>query len=79
MACWATSRSVPANARLQGNFGGVFVGERGWVTSMSGAPIGFMALSFTAMAELDTALSAGAVSLSILAGLFWIPLLMLVF
>jgi hypothetical protein len=27
--------AVPANARLAGNFGGVFVGERGWVTSMS--------------------------------------------
>jgi hypothetical protein len=33
-------RAVPANARLAGNFGGVFVGERGWVTSMStGGPI----------------------------------------
>ena len=28
-------RAVPADARLEGNFGGVFVGERGWVTSMS--------------------------------------------
>ncbi len=28
-------RAVPATARLEGNFGGVFVGERGWVTSMS--------------------------------------------
>jgi hypothetical protein len=27
--------AVPATARLAGNFGGVFVGERGWVTSMS--------------------------------------------
>ncbi|MBN2505520.1 MAG: Gfo/Idh/MocA family oxidoreductase [Verrucomicrobia bacterium] len=27
--------AVPADARLAGNFGGVFVGERGWVTSMS--------------------------------------------
>ncbi len=27
--------AVPANARLAGNFGGIFVGERGWVTSMS--------------------------------------------
>lgn len=33
-------RAVPATARLEGNFGGVFVGERGWVTSMSaGGPI----------------------------------------
>ncbi len=32
--------AVPAEARLAGNFGGVFVGERGWVTSMStGGPI----------------------------------------
>lgn len=28
-------KAVPSNARLEGNFGGVFVGERGWVTSMS--------------------------------------------
>lgn len=28
-------KAVPATARLAGNFGGVFVGERGWVTSMS--------------------------------------------
>jgi len=27
--------AVPADARLEGNFGGVFVGERGWITSMS--------------------------------------------
>ncbi len=33
-------QAVPAGARLAGNFGGVFVGERGWVTSMStGGPI----------------------------------------
>jgi hypothetical protein len=32
--------AVPANSRLAGNFGGIFVGERGWVTSMStGGPI----------------------------------------
>ena len=32
--------AVPTDARLAGNFGGVFVGERGWVTSMStGGPI----------------------------------------
>lgn len=29
-------RAVPNDARLEGNFGGVFVGERGWVTSMTG-------------------------------------------
>ena len=33
-------QAVPAGARLAGNFGGVFVGERGWVTSMTtGGPI----------------------------------------
>ncbi len=32
--------AVPANARLAGNFGGIFVGERGWITSMStGGPL----------------------------------------
>lgn len=31
---------VPESARLEGSFGGVFVGERGWITSMSaGGPI----------------------------------------
>ena len=31
---------MPATARLAGMFGGVFVGERGWVTSMTtGGPI----------------------------------------
>jgi len=29
-------KAVPSTARLAGNFGGVFVGERGWVTSMYG-------------------------------------------
>jgi len=28
-------KAVPKTARLQGNFGGIFVGERGWITSMS--------------------------------------------
>lgn len=32
--------AVPSNARLAGNFGGIFVGERGWVTALStGGPI----------------------------------------
>ncbi len=32
--------AVPDNARLAGNFGGIFVGERGWITTMStGGPI----------------------------------------
>jgi hypothetical protein len=30
-------KAVPATARLEGLFGGLFVGERGWVTSMSGS------------------------------------------
>jgi len=28
-------QAVPESARLAGNFGGVFVGEKGWVTSMT--------------------------------------------
>jgi len=28
-------QAVPSDARLAGNFGGVFVGERGWITSMT--------------------------------------------
>ncbi len=28
-------KAVPATARLAGNFGGVFVGEKGWITSMT--------------------------------------------
>jgi hypothetical protein len=28
-------KAVPADARLAGNFGGLFVGERGWITNMS--------------------------------------------
>jgi len=28
--------AVPSDARLAGNFGGLFVGERGWITSMYG-------------------------------------------
>jgi len=30
-------KAVPVTARLEGLFGGLFVGERGWITSMSGA------------------------------------------
>ncbi len=32
-----TYSAVPENARLEGNFGGVFVGERGWLTSTYGS------------------------------------------
>jgi Oxidoreductase family, NAD-binding Rossmann fold/Oxidoreductase family, C-terminal alpha/beta domain len=33
----ALYKAVPAGARLEGLFGGLFVGERGWITSMSAA------------------------------------------
>ena len=33
----ALYKVVPDNARLEGLFGGLFVGERGWLTSMSGS------------------------------------------
>jgi predicted permease len=49
------------------------------VALCSAAPIGFMALTFTSMAKLDTELTASAVSLSILLGLVYVPLLMLLF
>ena len=40
------------------------------------APIGFNALTYSSLAKLDAELSASAVSISILAGLLYIPLLM---
>ena len=46
------------------------------VALCSGAPIGFMALTFSSMAKLDTELTASSVSLSILVGLVYVPLLM---
>ena len=49
------------------------------VALCSGAPIGFTALTFSSMAKLDMELTTSAVSISILAGLFYIPLLMLLF
>ncbi len=33
-------KAVPETARLAGSFGGLFVGERGWLTSMSGVGCG---------------------------------------
>lgn len=45
------------------------------VVLCSAAPIGFMALAFSSLARLDSDLTSGAVSLSILAGIVWIPLL----
>lgn len=47
------------------------------VALCSGAPIGFNALTLCSMAKLDTELGASSVSLSIIAGLVWIPLLIL--
>jgi predicted permease len=47
------------------------------VALCSAAPIGFMALTFTSMAKLDMELTTNAVSLSILLGLVYIPLLVL--
>lgn len=47
------------------------------VVLCSAGPIGFSALTLSSMAKLDTELSASAVSLSILAGLIWIPVLIL--
>lgn len=49
------------------------------VALCSGAPIGFMALTFSSMAKLDVELTTSAVSLSILIGLAWIPLLIFLF
>jgi len=49
------------------------------VALCSAAPIGFMALTFTSMARLDAELTASTVSLSILLGLIYIPLLLLLF
>lgn len=47
------------------------------VVLCSAAPIGFMALAYSSLAELDTELSSGSVSLSIIAGIVWIPVLVL--
>jgi predicted permease len=41
------------------------------------APIGFNALTYTSLAKLDAELSASAVSISILAGLIYVPVLIL--
>jgi predicted permease len=49
------------------------------VALCSGAPIGFTALTFASLARLDMELTTTAVSLSILVGLFYVPLLMLLF
>lgn len=49
------------------------------VALCSAAPIGFMALTFTSLAKLDMELTTNAVSLSILLGLVYIPLLVLLF
>lgn len=49
------------------------------VALCGGAPVGFNALTFSSIAKLDTDLSSSAVSISILAGLVYFPLLMLYF
>ena len=49
------------------------------VSLCAAAPVGFNALTFSSIAKLDAALSSSAVSISILAGLIYIPLLMLYF
>jgi len=49
------------------------------VALCAGAPVGFNALTFSSIAKLDTDLSSSAVSISILAGLIYFPLLMLYF
>jgi len=49
------------------------------VALCSGAPVGFMALTFSSLANLDTDLSSSAVSISILSGLIYFPLIMLYF
>jgi len=57
-----------------------FEGETFAVVALcSAAPIGFMALTFTSIAKLDMELTTTTVSLSILVGLVYIPLLMLLF
>jgi len=43
------------------------------------APVGYTALTFSSVAKLDTSLCSSAVSISILGGLIYIPLLMLYF
>lgn len=48
------------------------------VALCAGAPIGFNALTLCSMTKLDTELGASSVSLSIVAGLLWIPVLILV-
>jgi malate permease and related proteins len=49
------------------------------VALCSAAPIGFTALTFTSMARLDMELTTAAVSLSIMLGLVYIPVLILLF
>ena len=54
-------KAVPKAARLAGNFGGLFVGERGWITSMyGGGPIEACPESLLAEAGLATREVTGA-------------------
>lgn len=43
----------------------------------SAAPVGFSVLTFSSMARLDTDLASSVVSVSILLGMLWVPLLMI--
>jgi predicted permease len=49
------------------------------ISLCAAAPIGFMALTFSSLAKLDIRLSSSAVSISILVGLIYIPILILFF
>jgi hypothetical protein len=48
------------------------------VTLCAAAPVGFNALTYASLAKLDTELASNAVSISILLGVIYIPLLMYV-
>lgn len=64
-----------AIATLLGLEGSVFT----IVCLCSAAPIGFNALTFSSLAKLDVEYTSSAVSVSILIGMFYIPILMYVF
>ncbi len=49
------------------------------IIASSGAPVGYNTLVFSTMEELDKDFAATVVSLSILTGIFWVPLLFFIF
>jgi hypothetical protein len=51
--------------------------DRAAVLALAAAPIGFNLLTFTSVEKLDQDLAASAVSMSLLAALFVIPLILL--